>query len=55
MEKNRKSQLKYRQPMEQINKRLVLHVRLRCGSMQITTPVSFLSNELDVRRVLHEK
>ena len=37
--------------MEQ-NKRLVLHVRLRCGSMSITTPVSLLANEFDVRIVL---
>ena len=35
------------------NKRLVLHVRLRCGSMSITTPVSLLANEFDVRSVLH--
>ena len=36
------------------NKRLVLHVRLRCGSLLITTPVSLLANEFDVRSVLHE-
>ena len=34
------------------NKRLVLHVRLRCGSLSITQPVSFLANEFDVRSVL---
>ena len=33
--------------------RLVLHVLLRCGSLSITTPVSHLANEFDVRRVLH--
>ena len=34
-------------------KRLVLHVRLRCGSLSITIPVSLLANEFDVRSVLH--
>ena len=33
--------------------RLVLHVRLGCGSLSITTPVSILANEFDVRSVLH--
>ena len=32
--------------------RLALHVRLRCGSLSITTPVSLLANEFDVRSVL---
>ena len=31
----------------------VLHVRLRCGSLSITTPVSHLSNEFDVRSEMH--
>ena len=35
------------------NKKLVLHVRLRCGLLSITTPVSLLVNEFDVRSVLH--
>ena len=35
------------------NKRLVLHVPIRCGWLSITTPVSLLANELDVRDVLH--
>ena len=35
------------------NKKLVLHVQLRCGSLSITTPVSHLANEFDVRRELH--
>ena len=35
------------------NKRLVLHMHLRCGSLSITTPVSLLANEFDVRSVLH--
>ena len=35
------------------NKRLVLYVRLGCGSMSVTTPVSLLANEHDVRIVLH--
>ena len=33
--------------------RLVLHVRLRRGSMSITPPVSLPANEFDVRSVLH--
>ena len=32
---------------------LVLHVRLRCGSLSITTPVSLLANEFGVRSILH--
>ena len=36
-------------------KRLVLHVRLECGSLSITTPVSLLANEFDVRCVLHRQ
>ena len=28
-------------------------MRLRCGSLSITTPVSLLANESDVRSVLH--
>ena len=32
--------------------RLALHVRLRCGSLSVTTPVSLLANEFDVRNVL---
>ena len=35
------------------NKRLVLHVRLMCGSLSITAPVSLLANEFGVRSVLH--
>ena len=35
------------------NKRLVLHVQLRCGLLSITTPLSLLANEFDVRSVLH--
>ena len=30
----------------------VLQVRLRCGSMSITTPVSLLANEFDFRSIL---
>ena len=33
--------------------RLVLQVQLRCGSLSITTPVSHLGNEFDVRSELH--
>ena len=32
-----------------------MHVRLRCGSLSITTPVSLLTYELDVRSILHGK
>ena len=35
------------------NKKLVLHVQLMCGSLSITTPVSHLANEFDVRSELH--
>ena len=35
------------------SKSLVLHVRLRCYSLLITTPVLLLANEFDVRSVLH--
>ena len=34
-------------------KRLVMHVRFGCGSLSITTSVSLLANEFDVRSVLH--
>ena len=37
--------------MEQ--KRRVLHVRLGCGSLSITTQVSLVANLFDVRSVLH--
>ena len=30
-----------------------MHVQLRCGSLSITTPVSLLANEFDVRSVMH--
>ena len=50
MEK-RNSQCEHGQPMEQ--KKLVLHVQLRCCSLSITTPVSHLANEFDVRSILH--
>ena len=32
---------------------LVLHVRLGCGWLSITTPVSLLANDFDVRSILH--
>ena len=35
------------------NKKLVLQVQPRCGSLSITTPVSHLANEFDVRSELH--
>ena len=46
---NRNSQL------EHGNKRLVLHMRLRCGSLSINTPVSLLTHEFDVRGILQEQ
>ena len=30
-----------------------MHVRLGCGCLSVTTPVSLLANEFDVRSVLH--
>ena len=30
-----------------------LHMRLECGSLSTTTPVSLLANEFDVRSILH--
>ena len=35
------------------NKNLVLHVQLRCGSLSVTTPVSHLAKDFDVRSGLH--
>ena len=35
------------------NKKLDLHVRLRCGSLSITTPVLHLTNEFDFQSKLH--
>ena len=35
------------------NKKLVLHMRLRCGSLSITPPVSLLANGFDVQSILH--
>ena len=49
----RNGQVKHGQPIELARGLLVLHVRLRCGSLSITIPVSFLANEFDVRSVLH--
>ena len=37
------------------NKRPVLQVRLRCGSLSITTPVSLLADEFDVRSALRRQ
>ena len=31
----------------------VLHVRLGCDSLSITTPVSLLANEFNVQSILH--
>ena len=48
------SQCEHRQPMEQTTN-LVLHMQLRCGSLSITTPLSHLVNEFDVRSELHRQ
>ena len=50
MEK-RNSQLEHGQPIKQ-TRGLFFHVRLRCDSLSITTPLSLLGNEFDVRSVL---
>ena len=50
---NQNSQLE--QGANRAKKRLVLHVRLRCGSLSITTPVLLLANVFDVRSVLHRQ
>ena len=34
------------------NKKLALYVGLSCGSLSITTPVSLLANEVDIRSVM---
>ena len=44
---------KWNSQLDGANTRLVLHVRLRCGSLSITTTVSLLANEFVVRSVLH--
>ena len=51
MEKQNR-QLEHGQPFEQTRGQ-VLHVRLGCGSLSITTPVSRLANEFDDRGMLH--
>ena len=48
------SQLEHEQPTEQTTE-LVLQVRLKCGSLSTTTPVSLLGNEFDVQSVLHRQ
>ena len=48
MEK-RNSQISMNTDSQWTKQKLVLHVRLRCGSLSITTPVSHLANEFDVR------
>ena len=51
---------KAKQPMRKrtangASKKRVLHVRLRCGWLSITTPVSLLANDFDVRSVLQRQ
>ena len=46
---------KWKSQLEHGKKRLNLHVRLRCGLLSVTTPVSLLANEFDVRGILHEQ
>ena len=48
MEK-RNSQLEHERTDNGANERLVLHVRLGQGTLSITTPVSLLAHEFDVR------
>ena len=43
----------YTQTANGANKKLVLHVRLGCGLLSITTPGSLLANEIDVPSELH--
>ena len=47
-------QLEHRQPMEH-RRCLFLHMSLGCGLQSITTPVSLLAKEFDVRSLLHEQ
>ena len=51
----RNSQLEHGHRANGANKRLVLCVLLRCGSLSITKAVSLLANEFDVRSVLHRQ
>ena len=53
MENGKAEQLALTRTANGANKRLALHVRLGCGSLSITIPVSFLVTEFDVRSVLH--
>ena len=48
----RNSQCEHGQPMAHTRLH-VLHVQRGCGSLSITTPVSYLANEFDVRSKLH--
>ena len=48
MEKRRNSQLEHEKPMEQTRRLFCM-----CGSLSITTLVSLLANEFDVRSFLH--
>ena len=48
------SQCEHGQRMEQTRGFVVLHVRIRCGMLSITTPVLLLANEFDIRSILHE-
>ena len=47
------SQCEHGQLSNGANKGLVLHVRLRCGSLSNATPMSLLVNEFDVRSILN--
>ena len=44
---------KWNNQANKANKRLVLHVRIRCDSLSITKLCYFRPNEFDVRSVLH--
>ena len=47
------SQCKCSRTANGANKRIVLHVRLRCGSLSIKRPMSLLANDFHIRSVLH--
>ena len=47
------SSLNSQEMTKNIETRLVMKMRLGCGSLSITTTVSLLTNEFDVHSVLH--
>ena len=49
------SQLEHGQPMEQTRGLICTCDSVRCATLPITPPISLLSNEFDVRSVLHRQ